>query len=155
MPSFASAISGKSVWITADGVRREGRVTSLSPSSLVLLEDGAPITIPFSQIVRVEKSTHHLRNGTLIGLAAGAGLGFWAMSAICADEYCYASDWVMVPAFYSGLGAAAGVGIGAIVNAATKHGNVIYDARRFTKSVAVAPIVSPTRKGVAVSLSWR
>src|ERR1043165_529831 len=61
MPSFASAVSGKSVKITADGVQREGHVTSLSTTGLVLVEDGVPVSIPFDRIVRVEKSTHHLR----------------------------------------------------------------------------------------------
>jgi hypothetical protein len=156
MPSFAAAIDGKNVKITADGVQREGRVASFSTTGLVLVEDGASVTIPFDKVMRVEKSTHHLRNGTLIGLAAGAGLGLAGMAGICSDEYCYASDWVLIPAFYGGLGAAAGVGIGAIVKAAKKHDNVIYDARRTPPpTIAVAPIVSKLRKGVAVSVSWR
>ena len=155
MPSFAQEINGKSVWITADGVRREGRVTSLTTTSLVLVEDGSPITIPYQQIARVEKTSHAVRYGALFGLASGAGLGFWGIAALCSDEYCTAGDWIAFPAFYGGLGAVAGAGIGAIVKATTKHGNVIYDAQRNPKTIAVAPIVSKSRKGVAVSLSWR
>lgn len=153
-PAFMRLVDGKSVWITADGVRREGRIASFSTSALTLVEDGVPTTIPFSQIMRVEKSTHHLRNGTLIGLAAGAGLGMAAVASFCADEGCYPVDFLLVGGFYGGLGAAAGVGVGAIIKAATKHGQVIYDARRQT-TVALAPIISPTRKGVAFSMSWR
>src|SRR5512147_3004180 len=112
VPAFARQLAGKNVWITADGARLRGVVTSLSDTGLVVVEDGAPTTIPYNKIVRVEKSTHRLRNGTLIGLASGVGLGYLMMAGLCADEYCYASDWVAVPLFYGGLGAAAGVGIG-------------------------------------------
>jgi hypothetical protein len=91
----------------------------------------------------------------LIGLAAGAGLGFAAMAGICADEYCYPSDYFLVPGFYGGLGAAAGVGIGALLNAGHRSSDVLYDARRSTRTVSVAPILSPTRKGMAFSMTWR
>jgi hypothetical protein len=88
-PAFAQLVNGKSVWITADGVRREGRVTSLDKTALRFVEDGAAMTIPFDKIMRVEKSSHHLRNGTLIGLAAGAGLGIAVTAGFCLDEGCY------------------------------------------------------------------
>ena len=153
-PAFANMVHGKNVWITADGVRREGHITSFSTSALTLVEDGATYTIPFKQIMRVEKTAHHLRKGTLIGLVAGAGLGLASAAGLCADEYCYASDYVLFTVFYGGIGAAAGVGIGAIVKAVSKHGQIIYDARRQT-TVSLAPILSPTRKGVALSMTWR
>jgi len=154
IPLFARQLAGKNVWITADGARREGRVTSLTPAGLVMVEHGAPTTIPYTQIVRVEKSTHHLRNGALIGFAAGAGLGVVAGIWLCEGD-CAGWEYPVLAAYYGGLGAAAGVGIGAIVRAATKHGDVIYDARRTTTTVSLAPILSPTRKGVAFSMTWR
>jgi hypothetical protein len=61
---------------------------------------------------------------------------------------------VILGGFYGGLGAAGGVGIGAIVKAASGHGRVLYDRRR-TTTVSFAPILSPTRKGMAFSMSWR
>ena len=154
-PVFARAIQGKHVWISADGARVRGLVTSLDPTSLVLVEDGVPTTIPYKSIVRVEKSTHRLRNGTLIGLAAGAGLGAWVAAAYCSEGYCSAGEMIGAPLFYGGLGAAAGVGIGAIVNAAKKNGDVLYDARRGTTTMSLAPILSPTHKGAAFSMTWR
>ena len=43
----------------------------------------------------------------------------------------------------------------ALVHAANKSGDVIYDARRSTTTMSFAPILSPTRKGMAFSMSWR
>ena len=155
IPSFASSINGKTVSITANGARREGRVTSLNQTALVMVENGATLTIPYDQIVRVEKTSHTLRKATLVGLATGAGAGLALVGGVCGGGgYCYPSDWIVVPAFYGGLGAAAGVGIGAIVKAATRHGHVIYDSQWSTKTIAVAPILSPTRKGLAFSMNW-
>ena len=154
-PSFARAIQGQNVWISADGARVRGRVTSLSPASLVLVEDGVATTIPYKSIVRVEKSNHRLRNGTLIGLASGLGLGLVGSAAVCLEGGCAAGEIIGVTAFYGGLGAAAGVGIGAIVHAAKKGGDVLYDSRRSTTTISFAPILSPTRKGMAFSVTWR
>ena len=153
VPTFASQLQGKNVWITADGARVRGRVTSLSPTGLVLVEDGAPTTIPYAKIVRVEKSSHRLRNGTLIGLVAGAAVGLGAVAG-CGWEDCE-EGIIILPAFFTGIGAAAGVGFGAIVNAAQKSGDVLYDARRRTTTMALSPILSPTRKGLAFSMTWR
>ena len=158
VPSWAPAIQGQNVWISADGTRVRGLVTSIAGTSLVLLEDGVPTTIDYKKIVRVEKSSHRLRNGTLIGLVSGAGIGVAYAVAYCSDSLCYAEDFAGLTAltgFYAGLGAGAGVGIGAIVNASKKRGDVIYDSRRSTTTISFAPILSPTRKGVAFSMTWR
>jgi hypothetical protein len=53
------------------------------------------------------------------------------------------------------LGAAAGLGLGAILNEAKKNGDVLYDARRSTTTLALAPIVSPRHKGLALTMTWR
>jgi hypothetical protein len=153
VPIWASQLEGKNVRVTADGVRRRGRVTSASPSGLVLIEDDAPTTIPFNQIMRVEKTPHRLRNGTLIGLAAGAGLGM-LMAKECGFGEGDGECIVWLPIF-AGIGAGAGVGLGAIFNSANKGGDVLYDARRSSRTMTLAPILSPTRKGVAFSMTWR
>ena len=143
------------MWISADGARVHGRVTSLTATNLVLVEDGVPTTIDYKSIVRVEKSSRRLRNGTLIGLASGVGFGAVVSTVYCLEGYCEPGEVIALTAFYGGLGAAAGVGIGAIVHAAKKGGDVIYDARRSTTTMSFAPILSPTRNGVAFSTTWR
>ena len=154
IPAFARQALGKNVWITADGARLRGQVTSLSDAGLVVDEDGAPTTIAYDTIVRIEKSSHRLRNGTLIGMAAGAGFAFTVLATAC-DGACSTGEWIGLPAYWAGLGAAAGVGIGALVHAVKKGGDVIYDTRRTTTTISLAPILSPTRKGAAFSMSWR
>jgi hypothetical protein len=154
VPWFASAIQGKTVWITADGARVRGSVTSLSTTGLTLVEDGAPTAIPYDKIVRVEKASHRLRNGAWIGFASGAALGMLAGVRVC-DGDCAGWEYLVFSGYYGGLGAAAGVGIGAIANAGKKGGDVIYDARRRTTTMSLAPILSPTRKGMAFSMTWR
>jgi hypothetical protein len=151
-PTFAKRLSGKDVWITADGTRVRGRVTSLWQNGLVLVEDGASMTIPYGRIVRVEKSSHRLRNGTLIGLAAGAGLG---LLAIAGCSWNCPEDVIILPALHAGLGAAAGVGIGALINEAKKNGDVLYDARRSTTTLALAPVFSLGHRGLAFTMTWR
>jgi hypothetical protein len=155
IPLFARQLQGKNVWITADGVRVRGRVASLSSTGLALVEDGAPTTIPYDKIVRVEKSTHRLRKGAWIGFASGAGLAAVVGIGLCVEDDCAGWEPLVLAGFYGGLGAAAGVGIGAIVNEAKKHGDVLYDARRKTTTMSLAPILSPTRKGLAFSMTWR
>jgi hypothetical protein len=154
IPVFAQQLAGKNVWITAEGARVSGRVMKLSPTSLVLVEDGAPTTIAYDKIVRVEKSTHRLKKGAWIGFASGAALAIPVAISLC-DGDCAGWEPVLFSAYYGGLGAAAGVGIGAIVNAAKKNGDVLYDARRKTTTMTLAPILSPTRKGMAFSMTWR
>jgi hypothetical protein len=106
--------------------------------------------------VRVEKSTHRVRNGALIGLAAGAGFGVLLGVAYCSgDEYCEPYAAAKAGLVYGGLGAAAGAAIGGILNAARESGDVLYDSRPTTPTVSVAPILSPTRKGALLSMTWR
>jgi len=140
------------VRVTADGVQHRGVVASLSTAGLVL-EDGGPATIPFSKIGRVEKVTHRVRNGTLIGLASGAGFGIWG-ALMCEDDAAPGCA-VQLVALLSGIGAGAGAGVGALIHAATKGGDVLYEAPGPAPTVSFAPILSRTRKGVAFVVAWR
>jgi hypothetical protein len=155
-PSFARLLEGKDVWITkADGLRRRGVVSSLSPDGIVLTGGGSATTILFDEIVKVEKTSHRLRKGTLIGLASGAGFGLVLGAVLCAEDGCDPAVHLAFGGLYGGLGAAAGVGIGALVNVLNRHGDVLYAARPRTTTMALSPILSRTHKSVAFSLSWR
>lgn len=156
VPSFARLLEGKDVWITkADGFRRRGVVSSLSPDGMVLTGGGSATTILYDQIVKVEKTSNRLRNGTLIGLASGAGFGLVLGAVFCAEDGCEPMVYPALAGLYGGMGAAAGVGIGALVNALNRNGDVLYTARPRTTTIAFSPILSPTRKGVAFSMTWR
>lgn len=142
--AFAKLVEGKKMLVTTkDGVRNEGFITSLSSTSLVV--DGA--TVPFTQVTKVERVTHRIRaavGGFVAGFAAGLLINFTACDD---DDGCPA----VIGALAVG-GAAAGIGLGALAY----HGfhDVVYDSRKRT-TVAIAPIVTPTRKGVTFSMTWR
>jgi hypothetical protein len=159
VPDVLARMEGKNVWITAEGVRRRGVVTSLSTTDMVLMEDGVATTIPFGQIVRIEKATHRLRKGTLIGLVSGVGAGAVLLAVLgCADDGfvgCSPADYVSGSLFSGGIGAGAGLGSGALANWAKRNSDVLYDARRRTTTIALVPILSPTRQGMAFSMAWR
>ena len=153
VPRYAEGLTGKDVRVTADGVRHRGVVSSVSATGLVLLEDGTPQVIPFAKVVRVEKVTHRVRNGTLIGLASGAGFGIW-FALMCEDDAaseCAGSLFALA----TGIGAGAGAGVGALIHAGRKGGDVLYEAPKPVPTVSVAPILSRTRKGVAFVVAWR
>ena len=140
--AFADQVEGKNVRITlAGGVRFSGRVKSVQSTALVV--NGT--SVPFGQIAKVEKASHGTRNGLLIGLGVGMGLGLLAgFNAAEEPEELYGFLAVL-----GGLGAGIGAGYGSM-----RHGEVFYEAPRRT-TIALAPIVTPTRKGVAFSMSWR
>ncbi len=154
VPAFARLAQGKNVWITtSDGVRQKGLVTTLSPTGLTL-GSGSGTPIPFGQIVKVQEVTHRIRNGVLIGLAAGEAVGLLLWTAEC-DGDCSQGEILALSSLFAGMGAGTGAGIGALVHAINRNGDVIYDVKRQTTTVALAPILSPTRKGVAFSMTWR
>lgn len=148
-PAFAQMVQGETVHITlVDGIRFKGRVTSLEPNAMLV--DGT--RVQFAKIQQIEKvSYRRLRNSTLVGLGVGVGIGLLGFAA-CGTEENYSDCTInlyLTPAIGTGIGLAIG---------ALRHGGdrvVIYDAGRRTTTLAFAPILSPTRKGVAFSMSWR
>jgi len=144
-PTFARLVEGKRMLVTTtDGKQHEGLVTSASPKDMVV--DGE--TLSLDQITKVEKVTHRLR-ATLIGLVAGFGTGLVLNFAACDDD-----DGC--PAVIGALavgGVVAGIGLGAVAYGGFR--DVVYKAPTHKPTIALAPIVTPTRKGVSFSMSWR
>jgi hypothetical protein len=155
-PEFARLIQGKKVRITTLEGKRVDGVFAVVPAGLLVGPTAragrqTPGTmVPFDQIARVERvsSPHRgLRNGLLIGLGVGGGLALLGES-LCEGE-CRGS--VLLAASGAGVGA----GIGALVDALSRTDNVIYDAGRRTTTMALSPILSPKRKGLTFSITWR
>ena len=87
-----------------------------------------------------------LANGALIGLAVGAGLGYVLLGTACEDRSC--QSWALVF-----LGGAAGVGIGAGVDAQIPGKKLlIYRAASSPAAarITISPFLTPRRQGVAV-----
>jgi len=152
-PPFAALLSGKQVTIwTAEGAEHQG-MFSVSDTGLVGIGRNARVSVPFDQVVKVRTVTHRTRYGALIGLAAGVALGALVPApANCSQPNCQGASFMVL---YGGIGAGIGAALGGAVTAASRDLDVLYDARRGTKSMTVAPILSPSRKGVALRMTWR
>jgi hypothetical protein len=149
-PAFADLVAGKNVWLTtSDGHRSRERVVALSATEMTVVGNTRR-SVAFTRIVKVQEVSHRMRNGILIGLGTGAGVGL-AAGLACGEAECL----VLLPVL-AGMGVGIGAGVAALVHAGN-NGGVVYDATRrsSTRTMAVAPILSPTRKGVAFSMTWR
>ena len=153
IPAFAHLLSGKKVTIwTAEGAEHQG-VFSVSETGLVGVGRNAGVSVPFDQVVKVRTVTHRTRYGALVGLAAGVALGALVPSpANCSQTHCQDASFMVL---YGGIGAGIGAALGGAVTAASRDLDVLYDARRGATSMTIAPILSPSRKGVALKVTWR
>ena len=141
--------SGPTVRVSlASGLRRTGELVSLTSSEVVVREEGQTQTFPLTQVSRVERTTHHVRNGALWGLILGFAGGYIGSCGGGDEEDC----WPEVGALFAGIGAGTGALIGAGVNRATAEGRVLYSNP--AASVSMAPRVSPSRAGVELTVAF-
>ena len=148
---------GEEVSVTdATGVVTVGRIAELSSSVLRLRVNSTTRDLSESDVKTITQSRpDSLMNGTLIGAGVGAGVGVGILAGFCGGDYDCAGNPGEVAgyiALYSGIGAAAGAGIDALI----KGRQTIYlGGHRVSLHLSdVRPIISPTRKGVSMSLSF-
>jgi hypothetical protein len=130
----------------------QGKVISVSPSSLALLTAGARRDLSEREVKTIlQRRPDPLANGTKWGLAIGAGVGFAAAIALASgDGHAYAPMMIGATLIYGGLGAGVGAGLDALV-----QGNqVIYFKPASSARVTVSPLVTSDRKGVFLSLGF-
>ena len=121
---IASA-QGKEVRITAmDGARQTGRLVSLSAADVAFRRNGQDTSIPLGQVCRIEKVSHGLRNGALLGLGLGVALGVTPGFNAYRGDLGYQLGTLVDAGVFAGIGA----GIGAMVNIANARSNVLYQA---------------------------
>ncbi len=132
--------------IDGSGQRVEGRVSSLSSSALDLTVSGRPRQFLSTDINTIEKrGPDSLKNGALIGLAIGGGIGAAGMIALAGTADNPAALMAVGALVYGGIGAGIGTGFDALI----EDRRVIYArsgsaGARFT----VAPMLRGSRKGV-------
>lgn len=145
---------GDTLTIVDDSGRRvEGKVSSLSASALSLTVSGTPRQFQSAEVNTIEKrGPDSLKNGALIGLAIGGGIGAVGMIALAATAESNPGAFVAAGMFmYGGIGA----GIGAGVDALIEGRRVIYARSGSARStLTVAPLLGRTRKGMRVSLRF-
>ena len=128
---------GETVTVTdAEGRSVKGQVEVLSPSLLVLSDRSGRHEWADSDIASIRQvKSDSLGNGALIGLAVGGGIGLVG---------------VIVAAVYAGIGAGVGVGIDALI----RKEYVVYQPSAPRTQVRLVPLLTPTRQGLAVSVSF-
>lgn len=148
---------GQRVWITTDdGAEHAGRIDQLTPAAIALDRGAGATLVPLARIRRIE-ATDTLGNGIAIGTAAGfAGLGgvaAWVTNAACDNEggTCGLSTIGRLTLFGI-VGAGAGAGVGALVDALHHGRRTIYEHRGVT--IAGGPVVSRGVRGVSMSIRW-
>ena len=150
---------GQKVSITdTQGREITGRIGTMTTASLSLLDHGKTTTVPYDEILRIDRPHDGLANGALIGLSVGGAL---ALVAIAAEDqrdcspgefYCgeptsggYAAGALLL----GGLGAAVGVAIDALIH----HDRRIYQ-RGAQVRTTISPAIGRASLGASVSVSW-
>jgi len=148
----ARSAEGKEVRVTTvDGVRRTGMLMTFSDTGIVLrITTGKDVTVSLPDIRKVERVSHGVRIGALIGsIPAGA---LWVLLSFKGCDDCNEARGGI--SLMSAVAVGAGAGIGALVNAANADRNVIYEASAAKRSIGVTPILLPRRQAVVLAMQW-
>lgn len=117
--------------VSLRGVTREGRLVSLSSSDVVIVQQGQTLTLPLTDVRRVERATHRVRNGAIWGAVIGFVAGYLGSCGGGDENDC----WPEAGAMFAGIGAGTGAGIGAVLNRTSKGSRVLYPTPAATTSV--------------------
>lgn len=128
-----------------DGTHTRGHLVRMTPGGLVVKTATDDIALASDQVRRITSCCDSLRNGALIGLAAGAVLGVAASRSIAENTPSYGWD-LLAAGLLGGVGAGLGVGLDALI----RTHKTVYQAPRVSARVSVAP----GRPQVSVQLRW-
>jgi hypothetical protein len=158
--SLAARIQvGQLIWVTDTmGHEVRGRLERLSSDGLVLRTNGLDMfAAPDVRRVRA-RDRDSLRNGTLVGLVIGAGMGTaWCIGAIADDSGDIDAGVECAEGFtvFPGLGALIGLTIDAAIPGKVR---VVYQASppqgASRVSVTVVPVFSSRTKGLTVVFAF-
>ena len=153
---------GDTIWVTdAQGREIKGKIRELTPSALTLDGDGArPYRAGDLRLIQ-QQARDSNKNGALWGLLIGAGggalVGFGTVYAV--EEYPSSDDYFTWVLLFTGIGAGAGSGLGALVDSMV-HGARLEVFRGSAASGAAdprfsfAPVITPRTRGVVVSFAF-
>lgn len=137
---------GETLTIDPEGdVPFSGVVSSVSPSSLQVRVGGTMRTVEEKDVARIQhRGNDSLANGAKWGLGVGAATGILACTS------CHVGPGLVAAGLYGAIGAGIGVGVDALI-----RGNVVvYESRRSTRRVTVAPQLARSHKAVTVSVDF-
>lgn len=139
--------------VDAAGREARGRISTLSADALILITEAGPWRLGEADVATIsQRRGDSLTNGAIIGAVAGATY-FATVAALLHD-----SDGgdIIVPTaiaggvFFAGLGAAAGVGIDALIS----RRQVIFRKTSGATRVSVSPVLGRRLRGAAVTVKF-
>jgi hypothetical protein len=140
--------------VDVDGRRAEGRIANLSRLNLTLATKAGPLQLGEGDVGTIQqRRDDSLRNGAIIGAAAGAGYGVAMLTF--ASMMSDGGDVIPISvvtgmAIFTGLGAAAGAGIDALI----RRREVIFEKPGGMRKVAISPLFLQGGRGIAVSVRF-
>ena len=145
---------GREVWVTtSSGELVHGEVAEVSGRNLSIRRKTGDVSLVLDD-VRIVEGRDSLKNGILIGGAAGAAAGAtlftWAARVFCESDSCESFEGA---AFVLGGSAGFAVGglIGAMVDSAISGRRTLYER----SSVRGIPVATRQQKSLGVVVSWR
>jgi hypothetical protein len=144
---------GDRVVVAGDHRSIRGRIAEVSADSLVLDKDGGRVGMPFAAVQRIDRLGDSTINGAAIGAALGGVSAISAMALACGNTNCADTSANIDPRLTL-LGALAGAGIGALIDAAVDRRTTVY--RAGAVQPAVIPDSPPSRapREVFVRFGW-
>jgi len=141
--------------IGTDGKSTKGKIDSLTPAALRLTTKAGPRDFMQKDALEIkQKRGDSLGNGAWIGAVSGGGFASAVFIAACSIEGCDGDAGLIVGgiAVYTGMGAAIGVGIDALL----KHHQTIYrqPAQAAIRSMRLEPLIASGRKGAVLRFSF-
>lgn len=146
--------AGQTVSVTNDaGQTVTGQVRHVSDTMLVLRSGQHDLSLAAPDVQRIARPRHTVRNGALIGLAAGSVAGVtWAASQPC-DFTCFSSPAGVLA--FGGLFAAIGLGVGTVIGTLHRGEHVVFE-RPVTGRVqaGITPWRARRGAGLLVQIGW-
>ena len=139
--------------VDAAGRETGGRIGTLSSDALVLMTSTGPRHLTEGDVAAItQRRDDSLKNGAIIGAVAGAAYYVTAAALLSGidDGEVIIRTAIAGGVLFAGLGAAAGVGIDALIS----RRQVIYQTRAPRSSATVSPVLSHGRRGVAVTMRF-
>ena len=135
------------------GSEAKGRIGKLSRDGLILLTPAGPRQLGEDDVARIsQRRGDSLKNGAIIGAVAGT-VYFVTLAALLRDSD---GGEVIIPTavaggvLFAGMGAAAGVGIDALIS----RRQVIYQKPGGRSRVSVSPVFGHGRRGAVVTVKF-
>jgi hypothetical protein len=143
---------GDKVFVTGnDGNVTKGKILGLTSTSLRFLSNGTTRDLREAEVFKIQQRRQDsLKNGAIIGGAVGMGLVIAALAWECGS--CRTGEVVAGIIAYTGIGAGVGVGIDALIP--SKQTIFIGGIRGPLSHTTIAPILTTSRTGIAVSFSF-